>query len=180
MKPYGDRRYAGLITNDLRAWGVLWRVPELGSLVTVASNCRLRTTLARYVLKARTIELGPGFFRLRRRRLAVLCHEAAHAAVALKLSSSEKPHGPTWVSLVEAAGYSAQPTWAVPRRRVTYNRPDVRNARSQVVYEHRCPVCQFWRLARRPVRTWRCPECSAARLPGMLTVTRKEIAKEAR
>jgi len=180
MKLDADKRYAGLFTSDLRAWGVLWRVPALASLVTVASNYRLHTTLARYVLKARTIELGPGFFRLRTRRLAVLCHEAAHAAVAIKLCPAEKPHGPIWVSLVEAAGYSAQPTWAVPRRRIPCKRPDVRNARSQLVYEHRCPVCQFRRLAKRPVPAWRCPECFAAKLPGALMVTRQDIAKGAR
>ncbi|MGO9037100.1 MAG: SprT-like domain-containing protein [Steroidobacteraceae bacterium] len=180
MKLDGNKRCAGLFTKELRAWGHLWRVPALGSLVTVAPNFRLRTTLARYVLKARTIELGPAFFRLRRRRLAVLCHEAAHAAVAIKFNLAEQPHGPIWVSLVEAAGYPARSTWAVPRRRVTSKRAHVGNVRKRLVYEHRCPVCQFRRLAGRPVRVWRCPECSAAGLPAVLTVTRKEMVPEIR
>ena len=178
MKPDGNKLQAGLFANNLRTWGLLWRVPALGSLVTVESNWRLRTTIARYVLRTRTIELGPGFFRLRKRRLAVLCHEAAHAAVAFKFGPAEQPHGPIWASLVEAAGYSARRVWVVPRRRVTCNSRDGRKPRSQLVYEHRCPVCQSWRLARRPVRTWRCAECSAANLTGVLTIVHREICKE--
>jgi ribosomal protein L37AE/L43A len=180
MRRSGDKRCAGLFAKELRAWGHLWHAPALGSLVTVAPNFRLRTTFARYVVKARTIELGPGFFRLRRRRLAVLCHEAAHAAVDLRFGQAEQPHGPNWASLVEAAGFTARSTWAVPRRRGTSKWSDIGNARKRLMYEHRCPVCQFRRLAGRPVREWRCPECSAAELPGVLTVTRKETAKEIR
>lgn len=180
MKLDANTRSAGLFAKELRAWSRLWRVPALGAVVTVAPNIRLRTTLARYVLKSRTIELGAGFFRLRRHRLAVLCHEAAHAAVALKFNSAEQPHGPIWVSLVKAAGYPVRSTWAVPRRRVTSKRADVRNIRKRLVYEHRCPVCQFRRLARRPVRVWRCPECSAAELPAVLTVTCIEVIPEVR
>ena len=175
MKLDRNKRCAEQFAKELRAWGFLWRVPALGSIVMVAPNFRLRTTLARYVLKLRTIELGPGFFRLRRRRLAVLCHEAAHAAVALKFTAAEKPHGLIWASLVEEAGYPAQTTWALPRGRAASNRRNIRNTRKRLVYEHRCPVCQFRRLARRPVRVWRCPECLAAGLPAVLTVTRKGI-----
>lgn len=180
MKLDGDNRCAELFATELRAWSLLWHVPSLGSLVRVTLNSRLRATLARYVVKTRTIEVGSGFFRLRKRRLAVLCHEAAHAAVALKFSPTERPHGPIWTSLVEAAGYPAQPTWVVPRRQGTSKRPDIRNTGKRLAYEHRCPVCQFRRLAGRPVREWRCPECAEAGLPGMLTVTRKDMAKEAR
>ncbi len=180
MKRNGVKRCAELFTKELTAWGYLWQIPALGSRVTVARNSRLRTTLARYVVRARAIELGPGFFRLRNRRLAVLCHEAAHAAVALKFSPAEQPHGLIWASLVEAAGYPAQSTWAVPRRRVTSKRTDAKNTRHRLVYEHRCPVCQFQRVARRPVRIWRCPECSATGLAGVLTMTRKKMAEEVR
>lgn len=180
VKRAGNKQGGVRFTRELRAWGVLWDVPGLESLVTVVPNGRLRTTLARYIVKARTIELGPGFFRLRGHRSAVICHEAAHAAILFRFGHVEEPHGPIWASLVAAAGYPAKSTWAVQRRRVATGRPDVRKSRKPRVYEHRCEVCHFRRLAGRPVRVWRCPECSAAGLPGLLTVTSTEWAMEVR
>ena len=41
----------------------------------------------------------------------------------------------------------------------------------RVLFEHRCPVCQFSRTARRKVSAWRCAECSTAGLDGQLVIT---------
>ena len=38
---------------------------------------------------------------------------------------------------------------------------------------HRCPVCDFSRVAARPVRSWRCADCVAAGLGGNLVITEK-------
>lgn len=180
MSRPGARKSNGLFVRELRLWGALWHVPDLDSRVTVVRNLRLRTTLARYVVGARTIELGPGFFRLRKRRLAAFCHEAAHAAVALRFGTTEAPHGPTWAGLVGLVGYPTEPTWSAQRLRAIPKRHAVNVSGRRMAYEHRCPVCQFQRLAGRPIRRWRCPECAAMGLPGVLIVTRKATAKEAR
>jgi ribosomal protein L37AE/L43A len=37
-------------------------------------------------------------------------------------------------------------------------------------FAHTCPVCQFRRIAKRRVTTWRCPECHANGLPGDLVI----------
>jgi hypothetical protein len=41
-------------------------------------------------------------------------------------------------------------------------------------YEHRCPVCQGVRYARRPVTRWRCSDCLDSGLGGELVITRHQ------
>jgi SprT protein len=99
----------------------------------------------------------------------VLCHELAHLAVHRLHGRSAKPHGPEWRALMQAAGY---PPVTSLCRVVTDQSADRRLSPSQ--FEHRCPVCQMVRLARRRVSAWRCANCVAAGLPGELIVTRQE------
>ena len=163
--------------KELRRWGRLWGCRALANRVSFTKNVRLRATVARYVLRTQTIELGPRFFRLRKERLAVLCHEAAHAAVVLKCGPTAAPHGSVWARLVKMAGY---PTCRVCYARILrrhHGAPAARHTGNQTVFEHRCPVCHFRRLARRHVPTWRCPECVEAGLDGMLQITRFDRTK---
>jgi hypothetical protein len=37
-------------------------------------------------------------------------------------------------------------------------------------FEHRCPVCQSVRLARRRMTAWRCAECVEAGLNGVIDI----------
>ena len=164
--------------RQLRVWGRAWGIPDLGKIVSVARNPRLRTTIARYVLRTRTIELGTAFFHLRKHRMAVLCHEAAHAAVTLRYGTNSRPHGAVWASLVQAVGYAPQRIRKVRVRDNDPIQPPARQTASRPRYEHRCPVCHFRYLAHRPVRTWRCPECAGIGLSQGLTVKPKDLSKD--
>jgi predicted SprT family Zn-dependent metalloprotease len=97
---------------------------------------------------------------------STLCHEVAHVAVADLFPGSTKPHGKEWAALVKAAGFEPQ----VRALRAEAPATPVRPARPARLYCHRCPVCQAWRLARRPVKRWRCAACVAAELPGQLDI----------
>ena len=163
--------------KELRRWGPLWGCPALARRVSVTKNPRLRATVARYVLRTQTIELGPRFFRLRQDRLAVLCHEAAHAAVVFKCGPTAAPHGSVWARLVKMAGYPTRRVRCVPTQGRHHGALTPRHNGNRTIFEHRCPVCQFLRVARRPVPTWRCPDCTQAGLDGVLQITRFDQAK---
>lgn len=152
--------------------GPIWNIPDEALKVELALNPRLTRAVARFLRRPRVIELGPRFFELGSRHEEILCHELAHAAVDFVHGSSAKPHGPEWRRLIEAAGYRAEArtTRVLPIEQ----RPAVpkRRASPTAVYEHRCPVCQMVRRAKRPVPQWRCAACVAAGLPGALQITR--------
>ena len=96
----------------------------------------------------------------------VLAHVAAHRLHG----PTAKLHGPEWQALVRAAGFE-------PRIRTRDASPAQRTARKGAtgrIYEHRCPVCQTVRTARRPMTTWRCAECLDAGLDGALVITRRD------
>lgn len=145
-------------------------------------NPRLTRSVARYRRETGVIELGPRFFHFRTRRKEVLCHELAHVAVELLYGKPVRPHGIEWRNLVESAGFVAHARLPVtPGRCADLPRtgeyppsdgPGYRPAEIHYVYEHRCPVCQMIRRARRPVGQWRCANCVAADLPGTLSITR--------
>lgn len=162
----------------LRQWARLWRCRPLAS-VKCAVNPRLTVSLGRCRPAARAIELNQRLLshagQLRRE---VLCHEAAHFAVRELHGRAAKPHGSEWRQLVTLAGFEptaaislaprgpANPSgsWSHPARKTRV----VRGYR----YEHRCPVCQFTRMARRPVGRWRCAACVGAGLDGVLLIRR--------
>ena len=97
----------------------------------------------------------------------VLCHELAHIATFQLHGPKVRPHGSEWAALIRAAGFE-------PRVRTRLSRDiEVTAITDQAFYEHRCPVCHTTRLARRPVRAWRCAECFAAGLEGKLVIERR-------
>jgi len=162
----------------LKQWARLWRCRPLAS-VKCAVNGRLSVSLGRCRPAARAIELNQRLLshacRLRRE---VLCHEAAHFAVRELHGRAAKPHGTEWRELVTLAGF--EPTVAIsvaPRGSAGPSDSGSDPARrTRVVggyrYEHRCPVCQFRRMARRPVGRWRCAACVGAGLEGVLLIRR--------
>lgn len=95
----------------------------------------------------------------------VLCHEAAHIAVHELHRGYRRPHGPEWRRLMELAGFA-------PRARMPLATP-LAAAAQRHLWHHQCPVCQAWRLARRPVHRWRCAACINAGLPGDLIITKQ-------
>lgn len=159
-------RVLEFIKACLENWQQLWEIPELVTRLHVRFSPRLRTTWGRtqpargVITLAKALETGP-----REHLEEVLCHEAAHVAAHMKHGRGARPHGPEWAALVELAGFS-------PMRALRIGAPSVSQGQPRTLFEHRCTVCQFRRLARRPVHAWRCAECVGAGLPGTLTITR--------
>jgi predicted SprT family Zn-dependent metalloprotease len=141
----------------MELWGV-----ELGD-VEVRVSSRLTSSLGRANLRrssisiASTVDSGRAF-------REVLRHELAHIAVARLGVRDEGPHGPTWARLVERAG-------STPRRRAKVQ--GFKRQQKPLRYLHECPVCDFVRLGRRPVTSWRCADCVAAGLDGVLVITKR-------
>lgn len=95
----------------------------------------------------------------------VIAHEAAHLVAWRRVGAAEPPHGPTWRQLVSSVGVPTALSLRAPRS------TDPRT--EDAVYEHRCPVCQMRRMAKRQVTTWRCASCVGNGLPGTLTISKR-------
>ena len=129
-------------------------VPREALAVRLVVNSRLRRAVARYLRKARVIELGPRFFEESPRHGEILCHELAHAAVDFVYGTRAKALGPEWRRLVEAAGYHPPVQAAItPPASRAASRKDAKSPRFSrgKVYLHRCLVCQMAHRAKRPV-----------------------------
>jgi predicted SprT family Zn-dependent metalloprotease len=150
-------------------WGDLWGIVDLAERVTVGVSHRMRRSLGRCVPVQGAIRLSASALDAPPQILAeILCHEAAHVAVHVLHGVACQPHGPEWAALVRMAGFE-------PRTDLPFEHGDdpfQRQSHSDLTYEHRCPVCQSLRLAKRPVRRWRCADCVAAGLDGRLEITR--------
>jgi predicted SprT family Zn-dependent metalloprotease len=143
-----------------------WRCPGLLA-VTCVVNERLTGSLGRYRSRSGVIELSAALLSMPWRvRREVVVHEAAHAALHLLHGPTQRPHGVDWAALMATAGLE-------PRRRVLRPTSLPASMRARAVprrYAHRCPVCQFTRIASRPVRFWRCPSCLETGLDGDLLI----------
>lgn len=162
------------LKEDIQGWSQLWGLPNLSQEVTVRFNGRLRTTVARLLSGVDVIEVGPRFIALQSKRREILCHELAHAAASRRRRGGQPPHGAEWAALVQSAGFDPVPRLTVPRK----SSPS-RQSR-ELRYEHRCLVCQFVRVARRSVHSWRCAECVRCGLPGKLTISVLNGSRSAR
>lgn len=161
-RPY---RLSNSLKGDIQRWSRLWGLPDLSQEVTVRFNGRLRITVARLLSGVDVIEVGPRFIALRSKRREILCHELAHAAASRRPRGGLPPHGAEWAALVQSAGFDPVSRLTVPRR------VSPSTLSRNVRYEHRCLVCQFVRVARRSVHSWRCAECVRCGLPGKLTIS---------
>jgi len=151
--------------------GAKWNVPAIADRVDIQFSRRLRSSLGRCVPSR-------GIVRLNQRLLAaqpalveeVLCHELAHMVVFDRHGRGCRPHGQEWAALMRTAGFE-------PRVRARLSRDFqavVQTGRAaRLLYEHRCPVCQATRLARRAVPQWRCAACVAAGLEGKLVIAKR-------
>ncbi len=160
----------GVVSGELRrtlsAFATRWAHHEFPVSVAFKLNPRLRSTLARWVLRTRTLELSNPFFDLPDRHREILCHELAHAIVVHEHGRSARPHGVEWQELVRKAGFAPTVRQRSLRRRL----PPRASHGAILAYEHRCPVCHAVRLGRRAVASWRCAECTGAGLAGELII----------
>src|SRR5262245_18580038 len=133
-----------------RAWFAAFGMSPLPSPPDVWVNPRLRRALGRCVLATGRIHVRPDVASDRLSRLReVLCHELAHLAVYRLHGDRARPHGPEWRRLMAAAGFSAV---ALARTCIVRRPMNTRtHTNGHARFEHRCPVCQMVRLARRPV-----------------------------
>jgi len=160
----------------LRDWSRLWGVPSLSDFTHISVNNRLRRSLGRCRPITGRIHLHPKLAEESESvQEEVLCHEAAHVAVHLLHGPKVRPHGLEWARLMRAAGFE-------PRTRMDpklLSAAVQEAARPRLLFRHRCPVCGAARVARRPVRRWRCRACLAAGLDGQLDIS-SQPAVEAR
>ena len=134
---------------------------ELGGSYQVDYSSRLRSSLGRCLPEQGRIRLHTRLQGdLSHLQEEVLCHELAHLAVFRRYGRTVRPHGPEWAALVREAGFS-------PRRVVVVSPEPC----APKFYEHRCPICQATRWARKPQPRWRCAACAAQGLDGQLTIT---------
>lgn len=167
MLDSADQDQSGL-RRLLAQWAETWNLAGLDQRLEITFSPRFRTSLGR-------CSPGTGEVRLATFLLTgppavlceALCHEAAHAAVHELHGRGPKPHGPEWRALMQAAGFEPRarlPASLLPDVSPNWGRPGKR-------WEHRCPVCHAFRVARRRVPQWRCAACRAAGLEGGLIVT---------
>ena len=156
------------VASWLAEWARTWSIPTLAERVQLEISRRLRTSLGRCHPSTGKIRLHPALLEEPEELLReVACHEAAHVAVYLRHGNAARPHGPEWAELMRAAGFE-------PRARM---KPAVlsqkfrRAVRPRILYQHRCPVCSASRVARRPVRRWRCRPCRESGLKGTLEIS---------
>lgn len=163
---------AGRLRIAIKRWAETWSLPDLPDTVHVDLNRRLRTRVGRYCPAGHRIEVGPRFLALRSRKAEVLAHELAHAATRRLHPRAAKPHGPEWRRLVRAIGFEP-----LVRLGGTTTPRTVPGTGEMARYQHRCPVCQMTRWARKPVTAWRCRSCAAAGLPGVLEINRMSVCQ---
>jgi predicted SprT family Zn-dependent metalloprotease len=166
---------AALIQTWFESWGICSLTP-----VDIALNSRLRRARGRAVLREDRIEVRPDLLSgPSHDLLETLCHEAAHIAV-FHTHPNARPHGPEWRQLVTAACFEPRGQRIAECglvRTDALSELAYRSAPSRAVrlFDHRCPVCQMVRTAKRPVRRWRCAECIASGLAGELLISPRTL-----
>jgi len=147
--------------------GASWGMPGLEDWVHVVFSTRLKTSLGRCMPYRGVIRLHDGLRTAPTDLLReVLCHELAHVASVCLHGRHIRPHGHEWGELVRRAGYE-------PRVQLEVRGFALRRRANGRIYEHRCPICQASRIARRPVQAWRCAMCVAKGWPGRLEIVER-------
>lgn len=162
------------LMDAIRRCFSLWGLAGFEENVTICFSRRMCRALGRCYVKRRRISLSK---RLREMPISileeVLCHESAHLAAFQLCGENHRPHGPEWAHLMRLAGFD-------PRRRLVLDEYGISTPSKQLsqFYVHFCLVCQMERVARRAVRTWRCADCRALGLDGLLEIRRHPLQEE--
>ncbi len=92
--------------DRIEEWAALWGVPGLQSRTRVELSTRLRSSLGRAWPAKKLIRIHAGLIDHPREVIEeVLCHEAAHVAVAELHGGYRRPHGAEWRRLMKQAGF---------------------------------------------------------------------------
>jgi predicted SprT family Zn-dependent metalloprotease len=162
------------LMDAIRRWFSLWGLAGLEQSIKISFSSRIHRVLGRCYAKRRRINIAA---RVRQMPLSILeevvCHECAHLAAVQLYGENCRPHGREWAQLVRSAGFE-------PHRRLLLDGNDIStpSRRRSCVYVHFCPVCQTERVGRRAVRTWRCADCRALGLDGLLEIRRYPLQEE--
>ncbi len=163
---HADVPFRLALDQSISRYAVLWSRPNLGETVSTRFSARLSRSWARTNLSTRTITLASTLRGDLARLEETLCHELAHIVAHDLIGRREGPHGRTWKELVRIGGFE-------PRLRLACDDAPRIIVRRSSRFLHRCPVCDFARVAARPMRSWRCADCVAAGLDGNLVITKK-------
>jgi len=159
-----SNRVARVGRAQLATLAKIWRHGRVSRL-QIAFNVRLRSTVARWVPPSDVLEIGSTVMSRDTQTLReIIAHEAAHVVVWDRSGRAVRPHGPEWAALMRAAGFEPRATLV----RCGHRRAEPRGVRVR----HFCALCHFSALAKRRMPTWRCPECRAIGLEGILTAER--------
>lgn len=141
----------------------LWGIEQIENEIQVEFSTRMTRSLGRTQPHKRVIRLNSKLCSSLSGYLEeVLCHELAHIATVYKYGGSPLPHGKEWQSLVRMAGYEPS-----VRMQIDSDFPPKNHLKR---FRHQCPVCHSVRVARVPMKRWRCSECVASGLSGELEV----------
>jgi len=159
------------LAHYVASLGAMWKVPAIVTRVEIQFTQRLRSSLGRCTPSRRIVHLNRRLLKAHPALLEeVMCHELAHVVTFERHGRHCRPHGPEWAELMRTAGFEPRVRAELSHDLRAAAAPTVRVARG--LYEHRCPVCQAVRLARRPVLQWRCAACAAAGLEGKLVIAK--------
>lgn len=155
-----------------RPWTVAWGVPGLESRAKVEWSHRMSRSLGRCYPDRHLVRIA-AYLRTQPDVVfrEVLCHELAHLAVAEIYGSKARPHGREWSNLMRRAGFEPRVRMPTPAGAPQPRRRKPRRRLSRL-YLHRCPVCHRSRVSAGKMRRWRCGDCLAAGLDGLLAVFR--------
>ncbi len=167
--PQQSQRFADVIHR----WGERWGVPDLHEVVTVEFSSRMTASLGRCQpatgrvrLASRLLDDAPDLLQ------ETLCHEVAHVAVHRLHGAEAKPHGAAWAELVSMVGFAPRTKGPAHLRGIEPADDPPDRVQPRFRYEHRCPVCQAVRFARRAMPAWHCATCLEAGLSGTMEIVR--------
>jgi predicted SprT family Zn-dependent metalloprotease len=150
------------LPNQTASWLRRWGVSSLTGDIRSEFSNRLSTSLGMSYPERGLIRLNRSLLKEDQHLLAVvLCHELAHVVIYRRHGRSVRPHGPEWQALMRAVGF--EPLVHLDNGRRALRGPTRR-------YYHTCPVCHSGRMAGRPMPRWRCSQCVAQGLDGVLHI----------
>lgn len=146
-----------------------WGEPTLPGRLTLTISHRLHRSLGRCYPQRGLVRIAPVVLGLAPPlQEEIVCHEAAHLVAFERNGRKQPSHGDGWKELMRTIGFA-------PRVRIQLPPGDALSPAwrpaPRILYEHRCPVCQVARVARRRMTRWRCRDCVTYGLEGLLVIS---------